>query len=80
MSIWNEYMRNNPIISEIQLSSQLISFIEANGKCIFENSLEAEWIMHITNMWVEGQVRRETMLHSMRIYNALIENVHSNTT
>jgi hypothetical protein len=80
MAIWNEHMRKNPIVFELQLSSNLISFIEENWKRIFVNNLEDEWIIHITNLWVEGQVGREAMLDSMRIYNALVANKNFGNT
>ena len=72
MAVWNEYMRNNPIIAAVLLPSHLKSFVKLHSSLIFNNQLEDELIKHITNMWVEGQIGREDMLDNIKIYNSLM--------
>lgn len=62
-------MRSHPILSEIQLSSQLLSFVQENSNVLLEYGLEDELIGHISNMWVEGHIGRWTMLEAMKTYN-----------
>lgn len=73
MTLWNNFMRSHSIISEIELSSQLLLFLQENSSIIFECCLEEELIAHITNMWVEGHIGRCKMLEAMKIYS-----VHAN--
>ena len=77
MTLWNKFIRNlpNPIISENQLSSILLLFTEKNSKYIHEYNLKKEFTFHVTNLWLEGQIGRETLLNSMIRYNANIDGV-----
>jgi hypothetical protein len=76
MAVWNEYMRNYPIIAALQLPSQLKSFVKFHSSLIFGNQLEDELIKHLTNMWVEGHIGREDMLENIKIYNSLVVAKH----
>lgn len=78
MAVWNEYMRNNPIIAAVQLPSYLSSFVKLYSSFIFNNKLEDELIKHVTNMWVEGHIGREDMLDSIKIYNSLERKLNKN--
>jgi VEFS-Box of polycomb protein len=69
MTLWNNFMRSHPILSEIQLSSQLVSFVQERSNVILDGDLEEELIAHMVNMWVEGHVGRWTMLEAMKVYN-----------
>jgi VEFS-Box of polycomb protein len=73
MTMWNEYMRNHPIIAAVQLQPHLNSFVTTHSAAIFDNQLEDELIKHLTNMWVEGHIGRQDMLNNMKIYNVLVE-------
>jgi hypothetical protein len=73
MVTWNEYMRNHPIATAIQLPRQLKSFLYMHSRQVFDNHLEDELIKHLTNMWVEGHIRREDMLENMQLYSSLVD-------
>ena len=76
MAMWNEHMRHNPIKAAAQLTPQLVSFVRIHSEAIFEEQLEDELLKHLTNMWVEGHIRRDDILHSMKIYNSLVDGRH----
>lgn len=71
-SLWNAFMRKKPILSQIQLPSQLRTFVQEHSSTIAEHGLEEELIAHVTNMWVEGVIGRWNMLECMRIYNDFV--------
>jgi VEFS-Box of polycomb protein len=73
MSHWNNFMRSHPIVSEIQLSSQVESFVRENSSVIFESKLEGELMAHLTNMWVEGHIGQWTMLEIMKGYDSYVK-------
>jgi VEFS-Box of polycomb protein len=70
--LWNKFMRTNPILSQIQLPSQLRTFVREHSRLVCEHDLEDELIAHITNMWCEGVIGRWNMLECMRIYNGYV--------
>ena len=73
MTLWNDYMRNHPIIAAALLPSQVKSFVQMHSSLILDDQLEDEFIKHLINMWVEGQIGRDDILVNIKIYNSLVE-------
>jgi VEFS-Box of polycomb protein len=70
MTLWNNFMRSHPILSEIQLSSQLLSFVQEHSNVLLQCDLEEELMGHLVNMWAEGHIGQGTMLEAMKIFNS----------
>jgi VEFS-Box of polycomb protein len=69
--MWNEFMRKNPVLSEVQLSANALQFVREYSFAIVDHQLEEQLIAHITNMWYEGVVGRRVLLDCMDLFNEL---------
>lgn len=61
-------MQRNPVLTEIQLPSNLHDFVVEHSTTVATHGLEIPLIAHITNIWLEGVISRQNMVECMRIY------------
>ena len=70
--LWNNFMRTNPVLSEIQLPSQLRKFVQEHAETVVERDLDEQLISHLTNMWCEGVIGASNMSECMEMYNEIV--------
>jgi VEFS-Box of polycomb protein len=69
--MWNDFMRKNPVLSEVQLSDSALRFVREYSFAIVDHRLEEQLIAHVTNMWYEGVIGRRVLVDCMDLFNQL---------
>ena len=66
--LWNHFMEDNPILTQIQLPRQTRDFVRRHCADIAAHRLEEQLIAHLTSMWYEGVLGRDCLLQCMDLY------------